>query len=219
MILKTIIESINTKTPDIKIIKKAVKIMKNGGLVIYPTETCYGIGVDATNGKAIKKIYKLKKRSGKKQIGIIVSDLKMGKKYCKITKEIEFLVKKFMPGPLTIVTEKKEILNGANHDNIAFRISSHPVASLLVKKLKKPVTSTSANLSGKDLIYTGDKIVKKFVGKVEMILDCGKLPKVKPSTYIKIKNEGIEIIREGPVTKKIIEKEIKRFRNKQPYRI
>jgi L-threonylcarbamoyladenylate synthase len=210
--MKTKILRVEVMKLDVKVLKEAVNAMKKGGLIIYPTETCYGIGTDATNIKSIKKIYKVKGREPSKPIPVLVSNINMIKKYGVITKRIEFLVKKFMPGPLSIITKKKTPISDVNQEGISFRISSHPVASTLVKLLKRPITTTSANISGQSSIYEIEKIIEMFEDKVDMILDCGDLPKTKPSTCIDMTDENnTKIIREGPIPSELIFKELKKM--------
>ena len=208
--MKTIV--IKGDKPTKKLIEKAIDILKNGGLIVYPTETCYGIGCDALNENAVEKIYRVKKREKKKPLSIIVSSLEMMRKYGKITKEVEYLVKKFMPGPLTIVVEKKRTIPDIlNPKEIAFRISSHPIAQQLVKELDKPITATSANISGSKPIYSSEEIVKIFNGKVDMIIDSGNLPLIQPSTIIRVKKSKIELIREGAIPFDIVLREFKKI--------
>lgn len=208
--MKTKILSVKTIRPNLNILKKAVEVMKGGGLIIYPTETCYGMGADATNIKDIKKIYKIKGRDPSKPIPVLVSDLHMIKKYGMITKRVEFLVKKFMPGPLSIVIRKRRSISDINQKGVSFRISSHPVACALVKLLKRPLTTTSANVSGQPPIYEIKKIIETFSDKVNMILDCGDLPKNEPSTCVDMTNEdNMIVIREGSITSKLISKVLK----------
>ena len=210
--MKAKIISVDLVKPDMKILKEAVNIMKRGGLIIYPTETCYGIGADATNIESIKKIYEIKGRDPTKPIPILVSGLNMIKKYGIVTKQIEFLVKKFMPGPLSIVIKKERLVSDVNQEGISFRVSSHPVASTLVKLLKKPITTTSANVSGRSSIYEIEKIIEIFEEKVDMIVDYGDLPKIKPSTCIDMTDENnMKIIREGPIPGEGILKELKKM--------
>jgi len=210
--MKAKIISVDLVKPDMKILKEAVNVMKRGGLIIYPTETCYGIGADATNIESIQKIYEIKGRDPMKPIPILVSGLNMIKKYGIVTKQIEFLVKKFMPGPLSIVTKKERLVSDVNQEGISFRVSSHPVASTLVKLLKKPITTTSANVSGRSSIYEIEKIIEIFEEKVDMIVDYGDLPKIKPSTCIDMTDENnMKIIREGPIPGKSIFKELKKM--------
>jgi len=209
--MKAKILKIEPMEPDVKLLKEAVYVIKKGGLIIYPTETSYGIGADATNIKTIEKIYEIKGRYPSKPIPILVSSLSMIKKYGIITKKIENLVKKFMPGPLSIVVKKKKPISDVNQEGTSFRISSHPVASLLVKMLKKPMTTTSANISGQPSIYEIKKVVEIFEEKVDMILDCGDLPRVEPSTCVDMAREGVvKIIREGPISSESILKHLKK---------
>jgi L-threonylcarbamoyladenylate synthase len=193
--------------PDMKILKEAVGVMNKGGLIVYPTETCYGIGADATNMKSIEKIYEIKGRDPSKPISILVSNLEMIKKYGLITKKIEVLVKKFMPGPLSIITRKIRPVSDPNQKGISFRISSHPVALELVKLLKKPLTTTSANISGQPSIYDIKKVIETFQDKVDMIIDFGNLPRKEPSTCVDMTREGnVKIIREGSISSESIMK-------------
>ena len=207
--VKTIIAKLNKDN-----IKKAARIIRKGGLIIYPTETCYGLGADATNVKAIKRVYKVKKRPYSKPIHIIVSSLQMMEKYGEITKEIRFLVKKFMPGPLSIVTRKKKTIPRVlNPKEITFRIPGNSAALRLVKEAKIPITATSANISKQPPLYKIKDVIKNFENKLEMILDCGNLKKVKPSTFIDMKSKP-KILREGPIKGKTILKELEKFKTK-----
>jgi L-threonylcarbamoyladenylate synthase len=207
--MKTKIVKVDSNSPCEKTIEEAAKILKNGGLVVYPTETCYGIGADATNGNAIKKIYKIKNRDEKKPIGVILSDINMAKKYGEVTGKIGILIKKFMPGPLNIITKKKEgIPDILSKNEIAFRVSSNKVASNLVKKLNLPITATSANKSGQPAIYESKKLIETFKGRVDMIIDAGDLPQIMPSTCIDMVNEKLEIKRIGSISKEDIIKSL-----------
>jgi len=212
---KTVIIKIDPKKPDLEIIKMAANIMKKSGVIIYPTETCYGIGADATNPKPVEKVYKIKKRQHSKPIHIIVSNLKMMEKYGKITDEIRVLVKKFMPGPLSIVTRRKRTLPKVlNPKEITFRIPNHSIALKLVREARVPITATSANISGKPPLYKIKNVIKTFNGKVDMILNAGNLKKVKPSTFVDMKGRP-KLIRKGPIKFKKILKELKKFKTKQ----
>ena len=186
-----------------KSIETAVKTLKKGKIIIYPTESSYGIGCDATNLRACKKIFSLKKRTKTKSLPFIVFDIKTAEKYGKLTKLDKKLIKKFMPGPLTLIVEKKykKISNIVNKDFV-FRIPENKWARLLAKKLKKPVVSTSANISGKKPVFKIIKIIEQFNNKVDIILDGGNLPENKPSTILK----NNKIIRKGAVSKKELKK-------------
>jgi len=204
----TIVSKIETNKIDKKSLKEAVEILRRGGIIVYPTETCYGIGCDATNKKAVNDIYKIKKREKRKQMTIIVSSLNMIKKYGIITKKNERIIKKFMPGPLSIIVRKKdESFLSKNKDTLAFRISINKIANELVRKLKKPIISTSANITRKKPIYKINKIIRIFNKKVDMIINVGDLKKINPSTILDMTKNGI-IIRHGPVSREEIMKEL-----------
>ena len=196
---------IDAKKMNMRVLKKVVNAMKRGGIIIYPTETCYGIGGDATNPKSIEKIYKIKGRDLSKPIPILVSSLNMIKKYGIATKNVETLIKKFMPGPLSIIIKKRAPISNLNQNSVSFRISSHPIASVLVKLLKKPMTTTSANISGQNPMFEIKKIIGCFENKVDIILNFGNLPKTKMSTCVDMTNEDdVKVVREGVIPSKLI---------------
>ncbi len=133
----------------------------------------------------------------------------MMERYGEITKEIRFLVKKFMPGPLSIVTRKKKTIPKIlNPKEITFRIPGHLIALNLVKEFKRPITTTSANISGQPPLYKIKDVIKTFENKVEIIFDYGNLKKTKPSTFINMKSKP-KILREGPIKRKVILRELK----------
>ncbi|MEK6887728.1 MAG: L-threonylcarbamoyladenylate synthase [Candidatus Aenigmatarchaeota archaeon] len=186
------------KLNDKKTLSRAVNILSDGGIIIYPTETIYGIGADATNDMVVKKVMQIKKRTKSKHILIAFSDLKMAKKYLVITKNAEKLAEAFMPGPLSLIVETKS----RPTRRVGFRIPDNKFVLSLIRKLGKPITSTSANISGTDNLYKIKDIIKIFDGKVAMIIDAGSIPKRKASTlYDTI--EG-KIVREGPISEKKI---------------
>jgi L-threonylcarbamoyladenylate synthase len=207
-LVKTKIIKIDPANPEKEKIEEVVNVLKEGGIVVYPTDTCYGLGVDATNKNAIKKLRKLKQRPIREPISIIVSSLNMIKKYGKITENVRFLVKKFMPGPLTIIIKKKKtVLDILNQKEVSFRIPANPIALALVRKLKKPITAPSANPRGLQPAYSFRKVLEYFNGKVDVIIDSGTLPKTKPSTIIDMKENYPKLIRKGPIKlSKILEK-------------
>lgn len=201
----TEITKINSKDAVIR----AVDTLNSGGTIIYPTETCYGLGADATNDSAVSNIVKIKKRSKSKRISAAFSDLNMARKYLVITKDAEKLAKAFMPGPLTLIVESKSRTNGRIEDasdgstkKVGFRIPDNDFARSLIRKLGKPITSTSANISGDKELYRIKDVIKAFDGIVDLIVDAGNLPKRKPSTVYDVAER--KILRKGPVSEKEI---------------
>ncbi len=176
-----------------EVISKAVKTLQNGGLIIYPTETCYGLGADATNPAAIKKVFIIKNRPFTKPLSVIVSSIEMIKEYAVITRETEQLIKEYMPGPLTLIVKNKtfpKILLG-DETRVGFRIPDHLIALEIVKKLGRPITATSANISSQPNNYEVPDL------PVDYVINQGKLPLRQPSTvYDTIIKKTI---REGPV--------------------
>lgn len=188
--------------------KAAAGVLAKGGLVIYPTETAYAIGCDATNKHSVKKVYSAKKRPHKKPLSVIFGSLDIAKKYVLLDKTGLALVKHFMPGPFTLVVKPKKRLAGSPKDEIAFRIPSGSFARSLAKRFGKPITATSANMSGKKPVYSFQQALEFFDSKVGMIIDAGSLPKRKVSTIFDIKN--VAVVREGAIDGKKIRKFIMR---------
>ena len=183
-------------------VNEAVRVLRHGGVIVYPTETSYGIGVDATNQKARKKIYKIKKRFVWKKLSIVLGSSLMAQRYIRIDSKAKKLINKFMPGPLTIVCDSKRAGNMGK--DVAFRISRHKFALSVVRSFGKPVTATSANITGKGPIYEIRKIIKTFDGKVDLIINGGNLPRRKVSTIYDVRSG--KIFRKGPVSKSEIDK-------------
>jgi len=174
-------------------IPTAVKVLQQGGLVIYPTETCYGLGVDATNPVAVRQVFKTKKRPLNKPLSVIVSSLEMIKEYAVIPRDVEALVKEYMPGPLTLIVKNKKFpsILTSGEIKVGFRIPDHVIALELVKQFGKPITATSANISGEPNPYTVPKL------PVDFIINYGELPEVMPSTVYDTLIK--KVIREGPI--------------------
>lgn len=192
-----------------KIAEECANIMKNGGVVIYPTETSYGIGCSVSDEKAIQRIYKIKNRRLRKPMAVIVSDLKMAKKYVKLDRVALALIKKFMPGPLTIITHKKKTIpDMLSKNGVAFRISRNAFARAMSKKLGKAIVSTSANIDEPE-IYSSKKVILRFENKVDAIVDAGKLKRNKTSTIYDIENK--KTLRYGPVKVRDIKKVVRDF--------
>lgn len=198
-------------------IELAVKYLRSGKAVVYPTDTVYGLAVDASNAKAVRKMMQIKERK-KQPVHVIVSSLAMAKKYALFDKTAEKIFKKFLPGPLTLILklriknrESWRALSGGT-GTIGIRVPDNEVSLELVKKLKKPITTSSANpsahLSRGTTPYSAKDSYEQFKNKKyrpDLYLDSGKLPKRKPSTMIRVKSGKIEMVREGPIKKSQIE--------------
>ncbi|NHJ85700.1 MAG: threonylcarbamoyl-AMP synthase [Asgard group archaeon] len=194
---------IDMNNPNEKIIQQVVGVLQRGGVIIYPTETAYGVGCDAFNIEAIERIFKLKQRSPDQPLPVIIDSLKMAKKIGMISKDVRKLIRKYHPGPLVIGVPKRDLIPDIlNKNGIAFRISSCNLINKIVRNLARPLVSTSANLSGKFTPYSIDDVLAQLnESEIDLILDGGILVKHKPSTIIDFQIEPRpQIIREGEIT-------------------
>lgn len=178
-------------------IGRALAALRRGGLVIYPTETAYGIGADFANARAVARVYRVKRRPKEKLLSVIVGSHLVAKRYVRFDTATLRLVRRFMPGPLTLVSPPR-----AGKHSIAWRIPSHWLALELVKRFGRPIVSTSANISGRPPSYKSEDIKNIFSGKVDVIIDAGDLPKRAPSSIFDVRSR--KLLRKGPISKKAI---------------
>ncbi len=199
---------IDRNNPDRRAIKSAARVIKSKGVVIYPTDTIYGLGANALDKRTVKKIFKIKKRPEVKAVSVVVKDVKMAKKYCRVNKIQQEIFSALLPGPFTLILPKKanaKIFAG-DKKTLAIRIPDSRVTQALADYLKIPFTATSANISG--LSGSGDiKKVLKQLGinrkkpnlsanrRISLVLDAGNLPKRKPSIIIDLTKPTPKIIR------------------------
>lgn len=174
-----------------EIIDTACQVLAAGGLVIYPTETVYGIGVDATNPQAVEKLLKYKTRREGKPLSVAVKNQAMAEQYVKLTDQAKNFYQKFLPGPYTIISQGKNQVAPfveSEFGTLGIRIPDFPLITDLVAKFNKPVTATSANASGKKRPYTiqdiFDHISDKQKNLLDLVIDAGKLPPNEPSIVI-----------------------------------
>ena len=183
-------------------LKEAIKTLKTGDLVIFPTETVYGIGCDIFNKRAVAKIYRLKKRARNKPLAVLVADQKQVSLLAKgISKTAHKLMRKYFPGPLTIVLRKKKSVPAivtAGGKTIAVRCPDHPLTLKLLKQFG-PIVGTSANLSGGKDPKTVREISRSLKNKVDCVLDGGKAKHGIPSTVVDATSKTLKILRLGPV--------------------
>ena len=191
----------------------AVKVLQQGGIVAYPTDTAYGLAVDATNAAAVKKLYKLKGRGFNKPIHIIPPTRVSIAKLVKLNPQTVKLIDNLMPGALTLVLPLKASgqswkLLSAGTKTLGIRRPKHKLALDLAMLLGKPITTTSANLSDKPNTYSIPE-VKKQIKKGVYYLDGGKLKPNKPSTVVLLTGRRVKILREGPISETQIKRALK----------
>lgn len=174
-------------------------------IVLYPTDTLYGLGVDATNEEAIQSLFLLKGRDEKKPLSIMVSDSDMIERYAEVTPLARTLIETFLPGKLTIVLDTKDlpITLTAGTGTVGVRIPDHKKALALVCERSVPITATSANVSGMETKHSVPEILAQFGEKANMItriIDDGILPPSAPSTVVDARGDTPIILREGAIT-------------------
>ncbi len=195
-IVKQVQKSVNT----------AIDFLKNGGLLIMATETVYVAAVDATNPRAVKKLANFKNRPFGKPFSVGVSNIDMAEKYIVLNESAKKLYKTFLPGPLTIVSTGKHILAPgieAENGTLGIRIPDYPFFLKIVKKLGKPITTTSANASYQKRPYKIsdilDNVSEKQRALIDLIIDAGEIPRNEPSTVIDTTLDDPMILRQGEI--------------------
>jgi tRNA threonylcarbamoyl adenosine modification protein (Sua5/YciO/YrdC/YwlC family) len=194
------LHKVHLQNPHKRIIQKAVDALLEGKVIIYPTDTVYGLGCDVTNKQAVEKIYKIKEKSKFAPMSIICNSIKQASMYAYISNFAFRILKRCFPGPYTVILEAtKEIpkLMLSRRKEIGIRIPDSQVALALVENLGNAVLSTSVNMAENEFLVDLEEIKNKYNSKAEFFLDGGMLPEPIPSTVLKIVNEDIEIIREG----------------------
>lgn len=194
---------VNYRDPEPEVIEEAVAALKAGQVVAYPTETLYGLAVDVTSDRAVKHLYDLKRRDYGLPVAILVADIPMLQEYVvHIPEPARSLMKQFWPGPLTILFEAGPKISKTlttNTGKIGIRISSHPVATALVRAFGKPLTTTSANLSGYPPSLQVKHVQKYFGDKLDCVIDGGEGQPSRGSTVVDVSDETMAIIREGAI--------------------
>jgi L-threonylcarbamoyladenylate synthase len=187
-----------------KVIKKTAGVILNGGLVVFPSDTVYGLMVDPTNKKAVEKLLNFKNRWTGKAISVAVYDIKMAMEYVNLSINDENVYSSLLPGPFTIINNgKHKVVKDIEAENgtLGIRIPDNKYIRDLVNLLKKPVTATSANLAGRKPNYSVEGFLKSLSEKkkemIDLIVDAGKLPRNKPSTVIDLTGSEIKILRRG----------------------
>jgi L-threonylcarbamoyladenylate synthase len=193
--LTEVIKAEDSRSPE-----KAALILKRGGIIIYPTETLYGIGAVASQKEDVERVFEIKGRPLGKPIPVLGRDKRMLQGLVEFNESASLLAEKCWPGPLTLVlTEKGSLpeLITACTGKAAVRVSANHFVARLFNFLDEPLTSTSANLSGSDNLLQPDDILKTFDGKVELIIDSGNIPPSKGSTVVDATTVPPVILRQG----------------------
>jgi tRNA threonylcarbamoyl adenosine modification protein (Sua5/YciO/YrdC/YwlC family) len=191
--------SLHPQSPQSRHIQRAVESLRNGGVVVYPTDTVYGLGCDITSKHALERIVRIKGRDPKKPLSFVCADLTHISRYARVSNMAYRILKRFLPGAYTFVLEAssevpKMLLT--RQKTVGIRVPDHAVCSALVKELGNPILSTSANPAGVEPLNDPREIQEALGKQVDFILDSGILTRV-PSTVISLVDDRVQVLREG----------------------
>lgn len=196
--------TLNPKCIDADVIAKAAEIIKNGGLVVFPTETVYGLGADATNASAAHKVYRAKGRPSDNPLIIHIASPADAERYTYTSDIYYLLANKFMPGPLTVILPSKDTIPLATRgglDTVAVRCPENEIANALIAAAGVPICAPSANISGKPSPTSFEHVREDMDGRCDMIIDGGDCDFGLESTIVKISEDGsLVILRPGRIT-------------------
>ena len=177
---------------------EAALVLDGGGIIAYPTDTLYGLGVNANNRVALKKLHELKKRTGEKSISLMFSGIEMLYDiFSDLSKGEKNLIDEFLPGELTIVLKRPANPDFISGDTVGIRIPRNNFCNELVKHYGKPITTTSVNLTGGNPARNAGEVMNYFSGKIPLLIDGGESPNIEGSTVVQANGDDISILREG----------------------
>lgn len=191
--------SINSQNPQIRLIKKVVDVLKDGGVIIYPTDTVYGMGCDLSNKRGIERIYEIKKRSKKRPLSFVCADLKHISQYARVSDYAYKTMKRFLPGPYTFILEASRLVPKIilpKRPTTGIRVPDNQICLSLIRELGQPIISTSVQSpEGEDL--GNPALIQEYFGRiVDLIIDGGMI-KPEPSSVISLVDDNIELLRIG----------------------
>ena len=207
--MNTILLAVDREHPDESVIRQAGEILKNGGLVAFPTETVYGLGGDGLNAESSEKIYAAKGRPSDNPLIIHIADMESLSRIVKeIPEKARKMAEKFWPGPLTMILKKSDAVpyeTTGGLDSVAVRMPSHPVALALIRHGGGYIAAPSANTSGRPSPTSASHVAEDLTGKVDMILDGGDVGIGLESTIVDFTEEIPVILRPGYIDQKMAE--------------
>jgi len=200
------IETVNANKPSLQILRRAARLIARGKVIVCPTDTGYALTANALDLKAVVRVFNLKGRSYSNPIHVAVGSLEAAEKYAHINKAAQYLARSFLPGALTLVLPKKEIIPSllvAGRDTIGIRIPDNRVILTLAAMTELPLTATSANISSKPTPYSVQEVVGQLgeaIENVALILDQGPLPIHELSTIVDLSVSPPQLLRQGRVS-------------------
>jgi L-threonylcarbamoyladenylate synthase len=203
LLIKTKVLPIDQERLQENIIGEAARIVGDGGIVSFPTETVYALGADAYNEDAVAKIYRIKRRDRSKPLSVFLKCAEDTEKVVDlISPDAEKLMEKFWPGPLTLVfkcTDPKLSMVLANGSKLGVRVSPSKLVTGLLEDAQVPITATSANISGKKSCVAANRVFYFFNGRIDLIVDGGRSKVFLPSTVLDVSSDRVSLIRLGHI--------------------
>jgi L-threonylcarbamoyladenylate synthase len=215
--VKTKIEKIDVSSPDPKILEQAAKLILKGEVIVCPTDTGYAFSANALNVQAVAKVFQLKGRVYSNPIHIAVGTIEEAENYAYVNEAARYLAKHYLPGALTLVLKKREtipMMLVAGLDTVGIRIPDNAAIMKLVALTGKPITTTSANISGKPGTYAIEEVTAQLgetVNEVAMLLDQGPIKVREVSTIVGLDTSPPQLIRQGKISWLEIHESLKRF--------
>ena len=189
-------------------VERGVAILRRGGIVAFPTDTVYGLGVSAYNEPAVKRLYRLKQRPEARPLPILVADMVQMAEVAGVLPPVaRKLADSFLPGALTLVLPRSarvpDVITGGK--TVAVRIPAHPVAIALIRGLESPIVGTSANLSGRPSALTAEEVYSQFGDRLGLVIDGGRCPGGRESTIVDVTGAKPRVLREGAISRQQLE--------------
>jgi len=204
----TSVYEMDPKNLNMKVLHLIAESLKNGAIMIYPTDTIYGIGGNALQSSVVQRIFEVKKRPSELPVPLAVNNLLMANNLAHVTDDAEKLMNAFWPGPLTIVLKRKSIVPDevtGGSDKVGIRIPNHSIPIKLMELTKFPLVATSANLHGQPSPTHIDERVKKLGENVDFIINSEETLGGIPSAVLDLTSKPLKVLRKGPISQKEIE--------------
>lgn len=190
-------------------VEAGISILKQGGIVAFPTDTVYGLGACANIPQAVKRVYRVKERPQNMALPLLLAHTSQISEVAELVPQIAWLLAdKFLPGALTIVLYKSNSVSDiitAGGKTVAVRVPAHPVPVALAQGLGAPIVGTSANLSGRPSALTAGEVYSQFGDKIDLVIDGGRCGEGKESTIIDVTGDVPRILREGAISREELE--------------
>lgn len=206
----TEVVAVDEKNIEQPLIERAAAVIKSGGLIVFPTETVYGLAASVFDDNAVRKIFEVKKRLFDKPLAVCISSLdQLSEVAASIPIEAEAVIEKFLPGPLTLILLKRSSIPDivtASKNNVGIRFPDHRIALALISSAGVPIAATSANISGKESPTDAQEVLSQLSGDIDLVIDGGPTEYKVASTVIDFTAQPYRILREGAVSKQELDR-------------